>query len=137
MPDPTFSVNPVTERARKELHREASAMEFEDVKHLVKEMVGEMRLSQTSLVRDIMGEMLKSHQTDHDTLVRMETLITGIQGSLISLQQTDVRRVDATETRLRELENTRWKLAGGLGIATLLFSGVFAFVTQYLVGHLK
>lgn len=100
-------------------------MEFDDIAQLVRQIVTDMRDSHVSLVKDVIAETLRHTATDHDAVVRLVVLVEQTNATLTVMQTS-------TETRLRELEQTRWKMAGMIGLASMLFAAGTALLAHFL-----
>ena len=100
-------------------------MEFQDIAQLVKQIVTDMRDSHVSLVKDVVGEMLKHTSADHDNVVRLVQSMERLEVNLESQQQTN-------EKRIRELEETRWKMAGVIALGSMLFGFAAAVGVRFI-----
>jgi len=125
------------------IQSEDGAMEFQDIKQLITSIVGEMRTAQAELIRDVMGQMLhahqahaqdimKAHQGDHDSLVRLTVLNEQMARDVNDIKLANARQVQENEKRIRELEATRWKLAGYLGVLAIVTPIIASFLIHWL-----
>jgi len=119
-------------------------MEFEDIRQLITEIVNDIRTAQADLIRDVLGTMLsahathsaevmKAHQSDHDALVRLAVLSEQMAHDVSDIKGTHARHSAENESRIRELEASRWKLAGVLGLLSIITPVVATFLIRAFV----
>lgn len=119
-------------------------MEFEDIRQLINTIVTDMRTAQGDLIRDVMGQMLnahathsaevlKAHQSDHDNLVRLAVLSEQVARDINEIKSSHAHQVSDNDRRIRELEASRWKLAGVLGLLSIITPIIATFLIRFFL----
>ena len=79
-------------------------------------------------VMDIQERLDVRSLSDHDMLIRLNTLVEGVAGSVGEIKESHVNQTAQLDARVRALESARWMMLG----AASAFGAVASVVVQLI-----
>ena len=79
-------------------------------------------------VMDIQERLDVRNLSDHDMLIRLNTLVEGVAGSVGEIKEAHVNQTAQLDARVRALESARWMMLG----AASAFGAVASVVVQFI-----
>lgn len=90
--------------------------------------VAELKARVTEIHEMLSGRNL----TDHDLLIRLNTLSEGVRQDLGDLKTGIIQQVSGLDTRVRALEQARWQMMGAAGV----IGAIAGLLVELIVGFL-